>query len=59
MHSELQWEAWANAMAEHEYVVIDGYLPDDLLHLLEGFFSSTRTPCSKPRWVLGRTVRRP
>jgi hypothetical protein len=33
MHSELQWEAWANAMAEHEYVVIDGYLPDDLLHL--------------------------
>ena len=38
MHSDLQWEAWADALAEHEYVVIDGYLPDDLLHLLERFF---------------------
>jgi len=38
MHSERDWEAWADALADCEYVVIDGYLPDDLLALLEGFF---------------------
>ncbi|HAB35466.1 MAG TPA: 2OG-Fe(II) oxygenase, partial [Cryomorphaceae bacterium] len=38
MHSEQDWEAWADALADREYVVIDGYLPDELLALLEHFF---------------------
>ena len=38
MHSEHDWEAWADALADREYVVIDGYLPDELLALLEHFF---------------------
>ena len=38
MHSEQDWEAWADALADREYVVIDGYLPDELLALLERFF---------------------
>lgn len=38
MHREQDWEAWADALAEQEYVVIDGYLPDEILSQLEHFF---------------------
>lgn len=38
MHSDAQWEAWADALADQEYVIIDDYLSPALLHVLLDFF---------------------
>lgn len=38
MHSDAQWDAWADTLAEEDYVLIDGYLPPELLAQLMVFF---------------------
>lgn len=40
MHTDHQWNAWADALAQDDYVVIDDYLPQALLQSLLDFFEA-------------------
>ncbi len=40
MHSDAQWEAWADRLAEDAYVLIDDYLSPPLLEQLLAFFQA-------------------
>ena len=43
MHSDNQWNAWADALAQNDYVVIDDYLSPNVLQQLLDFFDARRS----------------
>lgn len=43
MHNDAQWNAWADALAQNDYVVIDDYLPQNLLQQLLLFYDARQT----------------